>query len=78
MLTIDQAFSAGRKQVNKRFVGTGIADLSGHDIAIIAAHAAFTKGYNNVLARLAPGQEEQFDIDSVAFAVKCIATAILA
>lgn len=78
VLSSDDAFREGQRTVNDRCRQAGIAPLSGHDIAIIAAHAAFSKGYASVLSRLQEGQEEQFNRDAVTFAAQCIARAILA
>ena len=77
MLTISEAFTAGATIVNDRCRAAGIDPLSGKDIAIIAAHAAFDKAYRRIVDRLQPGQEAQFDRDAVAFAAKCIAEALL-
>ena len=78
ILTSHQAFMEAQKQINAACVERGIDPLRNHDIALIAAYTPFERAYNNVLARLQDGQDEQFNADCVTYAKKCIATAILA
>lgn len=78
LLTAQEAIIAAQKEIGEVCKEQGIAPLTGHDIAILAAWAPFERAYNRVASNLQEGQEDQFNRDVVMFAKKCIAQAILA
>lgn len=77
ILTAREAFAEAQKRINAKCGETGVAPLTGKDIALIAAWTPFEKAYNRVLAGISPNQASEFNKDVVAFAMKCIVTAIL-
>ena len=71
----DDAIVAGMNLINHRCREQGIEPLSGHDIAIIAAHRAGAAGYAHALA--ASGGHPEFNNQAAQYAAKLIAKAIL-
>ena len=77
VISATEAIRQAQQRINDKCREAGIPALSGHDIPVLAADRIFQKAYAHTLARLQPGQEEQFNADCVTYAAKLIAQAIL-
>lgn len=71
----EDAIVAGQERINAKCREQGIDPLTGHDIAILAAHRTGERLYKATLAL--HGDKPEFDEQAIQFAAKCIAQAIL-